>query len=132
MPSGVYDHKKNPGSKGKHWKMSKDTRRKMSESHKGKNTNKKSEGHKIKLSKSHTGKHPSEETKRKIGISNFGEKNAWFGLHHSEETKTILSKKTKAYWLTLTDKEKEERNIKVFKSCGIKPNKLEIDFDKWL
>lgn len=67
--------------KGK--KMSEETRRKMSESQKGK---KMSEETRRKLSESHKGKHPSEEHRKKISEALKGNTNSK-GKHHTEETK---------------------------------------------
>jgi group I intron endonuclease len=46
---------------------------------------------KEKLRQFHLGKKHSEETKRKIGDSERGEKNGFYGRHHSENTKALLS-----------------------------------------
>lgn len=65
--------------------VSDDTKKKMSESHKGKHL---SEEHRKKLSESHKGKQFSEETKKKISESKKGR-------HFSEETRRKLSERLK-------------------------------------
>ena len=57
---------------------SEETRRKLSETHKG-----------LQAGEKHPmfGKHHSDESKNKISESQSGEKNHFFGKHHSEETK---------------------------------------------
>ena len=71
---------------GKH--LSEETRRKISVSLKGKTP---SEETRRKMSDSHKGKNLSEETKQKISEVKSGEKNPMFGKHHSEESKKKMS-----------------------------------------
>ena len=71
---------------GKH--LSEETRRKISSSLKGKTP---SEETRRKMSCSHKGKNLSEETKQKISEVKSGEKNPMFGKHHSEESKKKMS-----------------------------------------
>ena len=70
---------------GKH--LSEETRRKISEAQKGKHH---SEESKRKISETHKGKKRSDETRRKISEARkglcYGEKNPFYGKHHSEET----------------------------------------------
>lgn len=57
------------------------------------------EEHKIKIGVSNVGKHfrkHTEEEKNKISNSLKGEKNHFYGKHHSEETKLLISEKCKA------------------------------------
>ena len=68
--------------------ISDETRRKMSDSKKGKHH---SEEHKKKIGEANKGKHHSEETKKKISESQSGEKHPMFGKHLSEETKKKIS-----------------------------------------
>lgn len=68
MPSGIY-------KRIKKWKLSDETKKKMSLSHKGKKL--------------------SEEHKRNIGLSEKGEKNHFFGKKHTEETKKKMSEDRK-------------------------------------
>ena len=76
-----------------------ETRKKISESNKGRTSPNKgkpmSEEQKKKLSEINKGKHHSEETKRKLSEVNIGEKNPFCGKHHSEESKNKMSKPRK-------------------------------------
>lgn len=45
-----------------------------------------------KIAEKHLGKILSEKHKRKIGLAHAGEKNGFYGKHHSDETKNILRK----------------------------------------
>lgn len=93
------------GSNG--WIPSLETRKKRSESLKGKCKGKKhynygkhlSDEHKRKLSEAFTGKnnpmygkHRSEKVKRKLSEANTGEKHPFYGKHHSLKTRKIKSK----------------------------------------
>lgn len=75
---------------GKH--RSEEHKRKMSESAKGRQL---SEEVKRKISESQKGRQLSEETKRKMSESTKGEKHYMYGKHHSEETKRKLSESQK-------------------------------------
>lgn len=63
MPSGIYKHKKG-------YKLSEETRKKMSTSRKGKKRLPFSEEHKRKIGLANKGHKHSEETKKKIGKAN--------------------------------------------------------------
>lgn len=85
-------YKRNPGDLKKTWetrrrqgndKSTEETRKKLSESHKGIYPSKET---RRKLSESHKGHTVSEETRKKIGDSQRGEKHYNWGKHHSEET----------------------------------------------
>lgn len=98
---------KDGGSNGS---LSEETRKKISESHKG-NKNymygkQMSEETKQKLSESHKGKMVSEETKKKISESLQGENNYLYGKHLSEETKQKISESHKGK--TLSDEHKRK------------------------
>lgn len=81
------------------------TRKKMSESHKGKHHDaetiakisisnsgkKRSDEMKAKYREAHRGKVLSEEHKRHIGLSCSGENNGMYGKHHNEDTKAKIS-----------------------------------------
>lgn len=89
-----------PWNKGK--KMSEETRRKMSEAHKGKSGpwkgKKFSEEHKKKLSENHkgfTGKHHNEETKQVMREKSTGELNGFYGKHHTLEARKKISENYK-------------------------------------
>lgn len=75
------------GGEGFAGKHSEETKLKMSESMRGKNTWMK-------------GRHLSEETKRKISEASKGKRNSFFGKQHSEESKRKMSeaKKGKIPW----------------------------------
>ena len=78
---------------------SQETRKKLSESHKGKQIWCKgkhlSEEHKKKIADGNRGKKHSEKSKRKMSESRKGEKNHNFGKHPSEETRKKLSESRK-------------------------------------
>lgn len=83
-------------SKGKHWKLSEEVKKKHSEAMKGKHL---SEEHKRKISEAKKGKKHSplsEETKRKISEANKGK-------HHTEETKKKWSEAKKGKHWKLVD-----------------------------
>lgn len=83
-------------SKGKHWKLSEETKRKMSEAKKGR---KLSEEHRRKLSEAKKGKKHSplsEEIKRKISEANKGKQ-------HSGEWKKMMSEAKKGKHWKLVD-----------------------------
>jgi len=69
-------------------KLSGETRKKLSEIHKGKKI---SEETKRKISKSEKGKKTSEETKRKMSKSASGKNNPMYGKKHTEKTKNKMS-----------------------------------------
>ena len=85
---------------GKH--RSEETKKKISESHKGKKQKPFTEETKKKMRESHKGLHHSDETKKKIGDGNRGKivseeakkkmSESWKGHKHSEETKKKMSK----------------------------------------
>jgi len=68
-----------------------ETKKKMSEAHEGKKRKPFSEGTKRKMSESHKGKYYSEETKNKMRIKRKG-KAPYLGKHHTKETKEKISK----------------------------------------
>lgn len=76
-----------------------ETRKKISESNKGRTSPNKgkpmSEEQKKKLSESLKGKHHTEESKRKMSEALIGEKNPFYGRQHSEESKKKMSKPRK-------------------------------------
>ena len=71
---------------------SEETKKKMSELHNGKNH---SEETKKKMSELQKGKNHSEETKKKMSELHKGENNPMYGKNHSEETKKKLSESKK-------------------------------------
>ena len=101
-------------TKAEHHKLhnmnrSEDTRRKMSESLKGKNTWSKgktlSDDTKLKMSEAKKGQnnplfgtHHSDETRRKMSEAKKGKPGFWKGKHLSEETKKKLSEAQKSRW----------------------------------
>lgn len=74
------------------WIPSEETKRKISESHKGMYHSKAA---KKKMSIARKGKHFSKEHKRKISEANRGEKGNMFGKHHSDETRKKMSETMK-------------------------------------
>ena len=73
-------------------KKSKEWKRKLSESHKGR---KLSDEHKRSLINANTGRRCSEETKKKIGDAQRGEKHHFYGKHHSESVRIKISEALK-------------------------------------
>lgn len=79
----------------------KETKRKMSEAHKGRYTGKEnpmygkhlSEEAKAKISKANKGRHHTEEVKKKMSETRKGENHPLYGKHYSKETKYKLRKK---------------------------------------
>ena len=79
-----------------------------------------SEEHKRKISEAHTGeknyfygKHHTEENKRKISEAHTGEKHYMYGKHQTEETKRKMSEAKKGKKLT----EEHKRKISKIKKC---------------
>ena len=60
----------------------------------------------------HKGKTLSEESKMKIRNSTLGEKNHFYGKHHSEETKQLISEKRKGKGQKHTDESKRQMSLK--------------------
>lgn len=54
-----------------------------------------SEETRVKISKARIGTYVSEETKKKLSEQRQGELNSFYGKHHSEETRNIISEKAK-------------------------------------
>lgn len=102
MPKGVFprsaEHCKNIGLANRGRYYSPETRKKISESNKGK---KRSLESRKKMSIAHKGRVCSEETKRKISESQMGSKNPFYGKTHSLESRKKMSHK-----LTKEHKEK--------------------------
>lgn len=75
-------------SGGHHHEFSEETKRKLSESRRGR---KLSEEHKRNISKANTGKRHSDETRKKLSESHKGERHHLFGKHLSDDTKLKIS-----------------------------------------
>ena len=101
---------------GSNGALSEETRKKISESHKGNKNHffgkKLSEEHRKKLSEAHKGMVVSEETKKKISESLKGENSYLYGKHLSEETKKKISESHKSVPLTEEHKRKIGESIK--------------------
>ena len=83
----------------KGFKVSEETRRKMSKAKKGIVI---SEKHKKRLSEFHTGKKLSEETKRKLSELNKGNKNPnWGGKYHTKEWRRKVREAMIKHWDTI-------------------------------
>jgi hypothetical protein len=136
--------------------LSQETKRKISDVHKGKSNGMKGHHHSEKTKKTYSlmrskennpmfGKSHTKESinKMKENSHNSGENNGMFGKYHTVESKRIIGEKSKLYynrqevkaetsrmfknfWFKLSDLEKEKYLSKIFKSCEMKPNKLEI------
>ena len=79
-----------------------------------------------KVSISNTGKFVNNETKLKMSVCRLGDKNHFYGKHHTKETKLILSEKIKNKY------KDEEFLINYSKSLIKKPNKPETILIKLL
>ena len=116
-------------NKGKH--LSEEHKKKLSESHKGKNNpfygKHLSEEHKKKIGESNKGKlagknhpfygkHLSEEHKKKMSKSLKGKNNPMYGKHHSEESKQKMSESSKGIQLS------EETKLKISEAMKGKNN----------
>ena len=79
--------------------LSEETKKKISEGHKGENNHNYgkslSEETRNKISESLKGRTLSEETKKKIGEANKGEKHPFYGKQHTEETRKKISEANK-------------------------------------
>ena len=84
-------------------KFTESHKRKMSESLKGR---KLAESHKRKISEAALGRKHTEETKRKISESVLGEKNHRYGIKHTEETKRKIGESHKGKIVTEETKRK--------------------------
>lgn len=97
MPVGIYEHKPH----------SEKTKRKMSETRKGRHH---SEETKLLLSKNNArywlGKHPSEEHKRKLSEASKGINSYWYGKQRSAETKRKISEANKGRIISIETREK--------------------------
>ena len=116
---------------------SEEVKKKISDTHKGKPSNKKgiplSEEHKKKLSDKNKGKKLSEETKQKMSEARSGEKNAMFGKTHSEESKRKMSlaKKGKpAHNKGVPMSEEQKKKLSLAKSKRVIQLSLTGDFIK--
>ena len=86
-----------------------ETKRKMSEGHKGK---KFTEERKRNMSKARLGAKHTEETKRKISEAQLGEKNHRYGIKHTEETKRKIGEFHKGKIVTEETKRKMSEALK--------------------
>lgn len=80
------------GARGKHWKLSEETRKKISEALKGKHH---TEETKQKIKKAKKGYHHSEETRKKMSESQKGRPSPMKGKHLSEEHRRKISENHK-------------------------------------
>ena len=94
---------------GKSGRPTAETKRKLSESAKGRQF---SEETRRKLSETKKGKQLSEETKRKISEANKGKKGYWYGKQLSEETKRKMSEANKDKQLSEETKRKMSESRK--------------------
>lgn len=93
-------------AKGKHWKLSEETKRKISEALKGKP---KSEEHKRKMSEINKGKHHSEESNRKRSETMKGKNK---GKVRTEETRKKISEANKGKHLSEEIKRRISEKLK--------------------
>lgn len=124
MPTGIYKRTEETKEKisktakkngvGK-WmlgrKLSKETRKKMSENNKGENN-------------PHYGKKPSEESRKKMSEAQKGKKNHNFGKHFSEEIKRKMSESNKGKYPS------EETRMKMSKAKKGKHVSIKTEFKK--
>ena len=93
-------------------KLSEETKKKLSQIHKGNTYN--------------LGKHLSEETKQKISNATKGENNPMYGKHHSEETKKKMSRpKTEEHKLKISIANKGHKHTEEWKENHSKTMKGE-------
>lgn len=104
----AYGYNKTYGGEG--GRHTKETRKKMSESSKGKHL---SEETKKKLSELNKGKIMSEETRKKLSESKKGKNHPSYGKHFSEEHRKKMSESTKIPIVQLT---LEEELVKIYES----------------
>ena len=102
--AGIYGYRHSEESKRKMSETSKlisdETRRKMSESHKGKTL---SEEHRRKIAQSGIGRKPTEETRRKLSESSKGKR-------HSEETRRKIGESSKGRYFSPETRRKRSEN----------------------
>jgi len=102
-------------TKGKHNSI--ETRKKISVANKGKII---SEETRLKMSKSMTDKHPTQETRKKMSEAHTGNKNHFYGKHHTKITKEKLRQASLGVKFS---KEVKEKLSKIAKNKG---------FGKWM
>lgn len=116
------------GAKGKHWKLSNEIRKKISENHtrpmlgKENNWGHHTEEAKRKIGLANKGKKRSEEEKRKMSKNHKGTigKHTWINIkHHSDETRRKLSLVHKGHII----KEETRKKISILKK-GIYPSEI--------
>lgn len=116
-------HSKNRG-------VSKETRKKISDSNKGHFV---SEETKKKISEKHKGKKLSEETKNKLRIVHRGQNNGMYGKNHSEESKRKISENRKGIYHSLSARiEMSRKNNKTgYYGVSQKIDKKYPDYISW-
>ena len=85
---------------------------------------------KRKLSESHKGKHHSEETKRKMSEDRKGERNSMYSKHHSEETKRKLSEASKGEKNPMYGKQHSEETKRKMSEAKRKISKPLVQLDR--
>jgi hypothetical protein len=110
LGTGILHNKTNGGDGSSGRIVIEQTKRKMSESHKG---TLRSEEIKRKISETMKGKTHSEETKRKISEAKKGENNHMYGKTHSQETKDRIRKSNKLSWQPTKEKIEKLKIIQV-------------------
>ena len=123
-PSEETRKKMSESAKGK--KMSEKAKKKMSESHKGKIF---SEEHRNNLSKANKGKTLSEEHRKKISEANKGKNNPNYGKTLSEETKKKISESEKGKVVSEETKKKISESHKGKCAKAVYIVELDKDFD---
>lgn len=85
-----------------------------------------SEELKKKLSKSHIGIKPTIETRKKLSYMKMGEKNSFYGKHHSDKTKEIISIKNSGKKFSEEHKQKirESRKFQILPYKDSKPERF--------
>jgi DNA mismatch endonuclease, patch repair protein len=78
---------KNKNTLGKHWKLSEETKKKQSESQKGKKKPPRTKEHSIKISEGNKGKKRTDEHKKRYSKAKKGQKGYWKDKKMSEEHK---------------------------------------------
>ena len=90
-------------SKGKHWKLSEEVKKKHSEANKGKH---RTDEQRRRISEARKGKYLTEETRRKLSEKLKGRVSPYKGKHHTEEQKRKMSEAQKGKHLSEETKRK--------------------------
>jgi hypothetical protein len=97
----------------------------------------KTEEHKKKLSEAKLGKKPSDETRKKLSLAHSGEKNSFYGKHHSDKAKEEIRRVHLGLKASEETKEKMRTQITWFENengchiCTSHKQKMKADGSLW-